>query len=306
MVKLNNHSVTPRHNRPGVDGVTYLEFFYIRNGQYADPYHVSSVHVFKDINKGDSSNWVDAVADSPTEGLIAASAQPSAKMIFTPSSSSRYGVDPVAYSTTNFNNDVSSASGIYRIKEGHYAVALKYGAIFSGTYLDANKTATASGVGAYWDMWAVKDTESSDPKLYINRFELFENNTFVVTEALLLTTKHKLVQKYINKTSTTRLQFQTSHTVNNRAVSQELKSMFNQSVVDNAAIRIIKIKDDRSTGVGYEEIVPWDSNVAINSDDTISYAWNTSGAEVGVYELQVSSSILDQNVLSDKFSLAVR
>ena len=89
MVKLNNHSVTPRHNRPGVDGVTYLEFFYIRNGQYTDPYHVSSVHIFEDTNKGDSSNWVDAVAGSPTEGLIAASAQPSAKMIFTPSGSGR-------------------------------------------------------------------------------------------------------------------------------------------------------------------------------------------------------------------------
>lgn len=306
MAKLNNYTVTPRHNRPGVDGTTYLEFFYIRNGQYTDPYHVSSVLVFKDTNSGDSSNWVDTEGGSITEGLIASADTSSAAMIFSPSSSDRYGADPGAYNLTNFGDTLTTTSGVFRVKEGHYAVALKYNANFSGEYLEGVQQASSLTSGAYWDMWAVQDTASSKAKLYINSFTLFEDNTFVVTEPLLLTTKHKLVQKYINKNSTTRLQIQTEHTVNNRSTPQELKSIFNQSVVDNAAIRIIKLKDDRSSGASYEEVVPWDSNVEINSNDTLSYNWNTTGEEMGMYELQVSSSILDQNVMSDKFNLAIR
>ena len=77
--------------------------------------------------------------------------------------------------------------------------------------------------------------------------------------------------------------------------------------MDSASVRIIRLKDDTSNGKGYTEVVPWTStDVNVNSDDTIIYNWNTSAMDVGVYELQTSSSFLGQTIMSDKFNLVVR
>ena len=97
------------------------------------------------------------------------------------------------------------------------------------------------------------------------------------------------------------------HTVNNTNITPEVKSIFNSTILNNAAIRISKLKDDTSTGTAYEETLAWTSTgVSVNSDDTIIYNWDTAGEEVGTYELQVSSTFLNQNIMGDKVNLIVR
>ena len=77
MVKLNSHSITPRHNRPGATGNTYLEFFYINNGAFSDPYEVSTVHIFVDDLNGDSSQYLTSA------GHVGVSGPASSLMLYT-------------------------------------------------------------------------------------------------------------------------------------------------------------------------------------------------------------------------------
>ena len=303
MVQLNGHNVTPRHNRPGVLGNTYLEFFFINNGAFAHPYEVCSVHIFADTTNGDSSELINSsgTLDSSTVSSLA-------KMEFT-NSATVLGTlpDSSGFDPTGFGDDVNTASAIYRIGdgEGHFAVALKPNALWAGG-ASAN---SASSTGKYFDIWTVVDVNGSDPRTYVHAFELFRDVIFSITEPLLVTTSHALVQKYVNKNSIVKLQIKSDHVVNNRNISEEIKNVFTQSVVNNAAVRIIKLKDDTSTGLPYDQIKNWGDTsgyVQIDSADTITYNWDTSGMETGMYELQVSSTVLDQTIMSDKFNLVVR
>ena len=64
-----------------------------------------------------------------------------------------------------------------------------------------------------------------------------------------------------------------------------------------------------TTGSPYTEIQAWTSTgVTVNSNDTILYTWDTASSDVttGTYEVQTSSTLLGQNVMSDKFTLVVR
>lgn len=83
------------------------------------------------------------------------------------------------------------------------------------------------------------------------------------------------------------------------------------SVIGNPAIRILKISDDTSQGLPYTLIKDWEDtapDIQVDSSDTITMNWNTSGSEIstGVYQFQVSSAVLDNVVMSDKFNLVVR
>ena len=318
MATVNTYPVILRHNRPGTFDKTVLEFYYVQNGALASPYEVCSVHIFPDNNNGDSSNWLDLSADSATYGLVPSSLDASAKAIFwcaaagvnnLPDGAAYYesNYTPNAAQGTNFAN--YSASGIHKLGQGRWGVVLEVGELWQwhrsdGTDISGNVTTSDSG--DYWDIWTVVDAFGSKPKTYIHKFELFRDSDFSVTEPLLVTTRHNLVQKYVNKNSTVQLQVTSDHTVNNHNVTEEIKNAFTQSVVGDAGIRIIKLKDDTSTGLPYSEVQAWSNDVRIDSDDTITFLWSTEELELGTYEVQVSSNILDQKVLSDKFNLVIR
>tara|TARA_R110001583_G_scaffold34637_1_gene115986 strand:+ start:7469 stop:8353 length:885 start_codon:yes stop_codon:yes gene_type:complete len=294
MAKFNNISVTPRFNRPSTVGKTLLEFNYIKGGDYVDPGLIVSVHIFKDINNGSADNWLDLHSGGSNYGLV----------------DPEHNDDIVAYFSDNGDEDAyqSGGSSIYKYGTGKFAVVLEEGMDWSlpgglvyGTYTNAV-------TGKYWDIWTVQDNIADGNLVtYIHSFELFEDSIITLTEPLMVTTRQKLVQKYVNKNSKIDLHITSEHTVNNTNITSSIKNIFNSTILNNAAIRIIKLKDDTSSGASYEEIVPWTSDgVNVNSDDTIIYNWNTEAREIGMYELQVSSTFLDQNILSDKFNLVVR
>ena len=309
MANLNGTPVNPRHNRPSVVGNTYLELFYIQNGTSVDPWEVCSVHIFKDSSNGDSSVWLDTSASSPTFGLVPSSNDSEADFIFIPSG----GADPgdAGFLPTNFDGTVGTASGIFKIDTGRFAVVLKDG-VSGGPYRGAASVfeSAASATGKYFDIWTVTDaTNSSKPRTLVHSFELFNDSTFSLTEPLLVETSFKLIQKYINKNSKTRIQILCDHIINNRNITEELKNIFRNSVITSAAIRIVKLKDSTSEGLPYTQILDWSDtsgSVHIDSEDTISYLFDATQLDTGNYELQVSSNVLDQTVSSDRFSLVVR
>jgi len=292
MATFNNIPVTPRFNRPSPTGKTLLEFQYLKGGVYTDPYEIVSVHIFQDTNLGDPSNWIDNVADSATYGLIEDSLQVSAVALFTTQVSS------TVYAPLR--------SEIYQSGVGKFGVVLEEGMAWTDAS-SVSRTFTDAPAAKYWDIWTVRDVVGGALTTYIHQFELFFDSIISLTEPLMVTTSQKLVQKYINKNSKTDLHITSSHTVTNSNITPEVKNIFNNTILNNAAIRIIKLKDDTSTGAPYEEVLAWTSTgVTVNSDDTIIYNWDTATQEVGTYELQVSSTFLDQNVMSDKFNLVVR
>ena len=292
MATFNNIPVTPRFNRPSPTGKTLLEFQYLKGGVYTDPNEIVSVHIFQDTNLGDSSNWLDLSANSIEYGLIASSLEVCAVAAFT-------GEAAESLYTPGSNNIFQRGVG-------------KYGVVLEGEmgWTDAEgttRTLTNAPAAKYWDIWTIRDVIGGALTTYIHQFELFFDSIISLTEPLMVTTTQRLVQKYINKNSKTDLHITSSHTVTNSNITSEVKNIFNNTILNNAAIRIIKLKDDTSTGTPYEEVVAWTSTgVVVNSDDTIIYNWDTATHAVGTYELQVSSTFLNQNVFSDKFNLVVR
>ena len=292
MATFNNIPVTLRFNRPSPTGKTLLEFQYLKGGVYTDPYEIVSVHIFQDINLEDSSNWLDLSANSPTYGLIADSLQVSALAKFEVSSLE--------------SNYAAGNNRIFKSEVGKYSVVLEEAMAWTDASSVA-RTFTNAPAAKYWDIWTVRDIVGGALTTYVHQFELFFDSIISLTEPLMVTTSQRLVQKYINKNSKTDLHITSSHTVTNSNITPEVKNIFNNTILNNAAIRIIKLKDDTSTGAPYEEVVAWTSTgVLVNSDDTIIYGWDTIARDVGIYELQVSSTFLDQNIMSDKFNLVVR
>lgn len=292
MATFNDIPVTLRFNRPSPTGKTLLEFQYLKGGVYTNPYEIVSVHVFQDTNLGDSSNWLDLSANSATYGLIADSLQVSALAKFQVSS------DESNYAAGN--------NRIFKRDTGKFGVVLEEGMSWTDAS-STSRTFTNAPAAKYWDIWTVRDIEDGALTTYVHQFELFFDSIISLTEPLMVTTTQRLVQKYINKNSKTDLHITSSHTVTNSNITPEVKNIFNNTILNNAAIRIIKLKDDTSTGAPYEEVLAWTSTgVTVNSDDTIIYGWDTLNQAVGTYELQVSSTFLDQNVMSDKFNLVVR
>ena len=292
MATFNSSSVTLRFNRPSPTGKTLLEFHYLKGGAYQDPYEVSSVHIFKDTNAGDSSNWLDSSATSDRYGLILSSLEVSAVALF------KVQAAESAY--------VAGSNKIFKSSTGKFGVVLEEG--MGWTDVNASsRTFTNAPAAKYWDVWTVRDISGGSFSTYIHSFELFEDSIISLTEPLMVTTSQRLVQKYINKNSKTDLHITSQHTVTNSNVTSEVKNIFNNTILNNAAIRIIKLKDDTSTGAPYDEVLSWTSTgVTVNSEDTIIYNWDTATQAVGTYELQVSSTFLNQNVMSDKFNLVVR
>ena len=88
-----------------------------------------------------------------------------------------------------------------------------------------------------------------------------------------------------------------------------IKNIFKDGVLDNAAIRIVKLNDDSSQGLPFTLIHDWDDtrfSIGTDSADTITYNWDTDPLPVGTYQVQASSMVFDNKVISDKFNVILR
>ena len=302
-MKLNGVTVVERHNRPGTLSRNVLRLDVLNSGAYQDFYEVSSVSLFlKSQNISPSS-----VLTSSTQ-LISDTAASTVKFRWT-------GVKDAS----SFNTDSSSASSIYKVGTGKYAVVLDGTQTVSST--DRSGTIienTASAVGEYIDVWTVKVRESDSYQVFINQVKLFPDSFVAITEPLLLKSRTTLIPNSIRLGETVKLKIATEVTVMNKNIDQSIKNTLSEGVIQDPEIRVLKHNEDsnlpsRVEVVGYDDTY---SLVEVTGDNTILFSFDTAvltngsitnlGAGTGTYSVEAKYTLVDETIISPMMYFTVR
>jgi len=322
-MKINTHTVVPRNNRPTVLGNTALELYYVKGGAYADPYQVCSVILVPDtvtsstyhktITNGDPERYLDYESSSTRYGNVASGVVSAVDMRWrnVVPETQEHVSDPrvTEFDPVNYGGDVNSASGIFKIGEGHFAVVLQPGGLYvSSDYLNGTEFAnsgtkeqSASGVGKYYDIWVIVDNAAASPKAYINKVSLFNDTIMAMAEPLSFTSKNQLVQKYVNVGSNVKLKVKTEISLMDKNIPLDIRSIFSDSVIQSAEIKIRKYDEN---GGGWSQLQDWSDVDFITSSDTMLYGYTFSN--VGRYDVQVKYTLMDETIYSDKWNLVCR
>ena len=300
---LNGFNIVDRNNRPGVLDRVGLRTFFVNDGMNQSPYSISSVSIFRLTDNSSPSTILG------TDGLISpALASSVIKMNFgTVQAVSAYSPG-------------TSASGIYQLATGQYMVVLDGTVNLSGVYEGNVISNTTSGTGDYIDVWTVKWLSNSPWEIFINKFTLFDDTLFTITEPLLLTTTHRLYPKRIKLGSKVDLKVVTEVQVSNKNITPEIKNIFKDSVITSAQMQILKINDDINlpSRVIVSSFTDTSSFVDVTSDNTVILNFDTNvlfshprlldatlGPITGTYMVQVKYNILNQTIISDHLVILI-
>lgn len=308
-MKLNGIKVVERHNHPGVLSRNVLRLNLFNNGQYYDPYAVSSVSLFyKKENVSPSS-----ILDSSSQ-LISDSAASSVKYRWFFSGNST-GWEPEA----NFTTGVVDASSVYRTGEGRFAVVLDGTQSVSSHDRNGDIIAnSASSTGKYIDVWTVKLTETSDWQVFINDVELFQDNILALTEPLLLRTKERLIPNIVRLGEVVDIKVPVEVTIMNRNIDQSVKNTLATGYIQDPKMLIKKHNDDSNlpawvTVSGYDDTA---SLVEVTADNTLLMNFDTAvltnggvsnlGNGTGTYSVEVKYTLFDETLISPMMYFTVR
>lgn len=334
---FNGITVIERGNHPTPTLPVKLDFDYVVGGNYTDPYQVCSVYIFPDTQFGAPDKYVNLSAGSPDYGLVSANSYNFKFNNYKRDTETGVlvGFDGFVSSMlveTDYVNDFTSASGIFRRDNGRFSVVLNPAGMWdpqaaeatflpgaSGVSSISETNApnlfpnTASGTGGYIDIWTVKSIAASKASIFVNTFKLNTNNTYAVTTPVEVTTTNKLVQRYVELGSKQKLTVHTFLTVDNEPIKQSLRNLMETgALIRNPKLKITKPGD----GVQFDStqvVKDWDGGqpVSFNNHDTISYLWDTGGGfgaayGKGVFNVQVKFNLLDEVIYSSKFKIIVR
>ena len=290
MASFNDFNVTPRSNRPSVENRTLLSHYQINGGSYQDPFLVSSVYVFPDVD-GSPDRYLDLNRDSSSFGQIWVEALSASVASFTTSPEGGY------YDESDYMPDLPTwssepaAHGIYKTAEGKYHIVQDGGLLNS-----------ASAVGAYWDMWTVIDFATSMPRVFAHKVNLYSDTVIGITEPLNVTLNTTLKTKYVTRGSIQNIKITNEFFVNNRNLADDIKSIFRDSIVTNAQIQMSVLSKDSV----YESLVPWTEVDDVLSDDTLIYKFNTDLMDrAGEVKIKLKFSALTETYVKS-FILVVR
>lgn len=306
-MQINNISVVERHNRPGVIQRVALRSFFVNDGQYQDPYEISSVSIFKLTSNTSPSTVLNA--DNLIDPTLASSV-----ILMNFANSSMLPAN-AAFNTSNYT---IGASGIYKLATGQYAVVLDGINGVSGVFNGAVVPNQASAATTYIDVWTVRMAANSKFAVYINEFKLNDDTLFSITEPLLLTATNKLRNKYVKLGSKIDLMISSEFNLGNKNIDSSVKNIFKDSVIVEPAIQIVKLNEDYTLPA--RVVVSSFSNTSattdVTADNTIIYNWDTNslythpsvlngtyGPLTGAYQIQVKYSLLNQVIYSDYLNL---
>jgi hypothetical protein len=317
-VQINNTVVVDRGNRPNVNQKVGLRTYFINDGAYIDPYEISGVSIFP-LNKTLTPKSVVGA-----DGIITAVPD----MQFGASGATRPvgAADSSSFDVSNYV-PATTASGIYRIKQGEYVVVLDGTLNLSGfdSYEGSTVGNSASSVGKYVDMWTVKLAQASDYQVFTNNFDLNEDTFFTFTEPLLLTTSNKLMNKHVRLGEKVDLKLSTETTIQNEDILHSVQNIFKDSVITSATVEIRKVNQDLHfdgpfTVSSFAESTATATNqpVTITQDNTIILNWDTTslknltsfqngtfGSLTGTYSVQAKYTLLNELIISPLFYLTV-
>lgn len=314
-MQINNIQVVDRNARPSVLSKVALRTFFVNNGEFIDPYAISSVSVYHaaanqspsgilEVSSGviSSGHYSDAVmvfgvstAINPSGSPDDTAAREAGTVVKTNGVvresfkereyTGQLGPNDATSEDTN-RSPASGVSGVYRINTGEYAVVLDGGISLSGLGHDgAVVTNSANTVGDYIDVWTVKLTENSEWNTYINSFKLFSDTLYTLTEPLLLRTTNKLINKRVTMGSKVDLKITTEMTVENKNIDQNIKNAMKDIGLQNITVEIEKINDtnghlpSRVRAKNHKTNPATFADPNITSDNTIVYTLDT--AELG-------------------------
>lgn len=296
---LNGYNVVERGNRPSVLSRVGLRSIFNSDGALQDPYSISSVSIFWLTDNTSPSTVLGS------DGLLDTSlASAVIKMNFGTVQ------DASAYTPG------STASGIYKLGTGQYEVVLDGTVSLSGNYNGNTVANTASGAGAYIDVWTVKWLANSPWEIFINEFSLNDDTLFVTTEPLLLTTSHKLFPKRVKMGSKIDLKVSTEVQVANKNITPEIKNIFKDSVITSAQMMITKLNEgdtdlpsvvvvsSYADSTNYVDVTS-DNTIILNFDTNVLYTHprlidGTLGPITGTYIVHVKYNILNQTIVSER------
>ena len=336
-MQLNTTTLVDRFNRPSVGGKVAVRTLFINNGEFIDPYDVSSCTIFaRNSNLTPSSIYTDGTT---TDGVITTAAEDVVLMNFAISGNPgtgnlpHDGVHPrvtsqylgwVSPSATNagggdsFSTDGyfphTQASGIYRTGVGDYVAVLDGDLSISGGYNNRyayNQGITvanaASAVQDYIDVWTVKLFQESEYQLFINTFNLYNDTFTTITEPLLLTTRNKLLNKKLRLGEKIQMKVTTDITIQNRSLSEEVKNILKDYAITSPTITINKVTDDSVNQAPWSNVVSG-TPATTTTDNTILYTYDTTAGSVtgaGTYFAIVSYSYLTEDFVSPPFYFTI-
>jgi len=312
-MKINDNPVTTRHERPTVLGPTALLLYFISDGQYADPYEISGVSIFKSSNNQFPSSVIT------NDGEISLAASGEVLMHF----SGAGRTNDTAFDPTNYN--VTYASGIYRLDVGKYAVVLSQPSVTpSGNFNLSGNTIIPNRVtstGDYIDVWTVRRVAGSDLDTLINEFTLTEDRFFGVTEPLLFRVATRLENNFLVLGSKVDLKFTNEFTLENANIDSSIVNLFKQSLVTNPMIEIYKKNQDRNLPARVEVsgYTATSGSMDTTSEDTVIFTLDTDalkthprlldgslGSMTGTYVARLKFTALNQVIVSNDMAFIIR
>lgn len=309
---INNYSVNTRHNRPTVSGRTALITYFFNDGQYIDPDAISSVTIFK----ASDNYYPSSVVGSNNQIKPDASSL----VLMNYSNSSSDTTDPV-FDASNYTAG-STASGIYRLRQGVYAVILDTN-VLSGVYNLSGSTLVENQVNLsqdYIDVWTIVPTAGSDLDTVINKFRLNYDTFFTTTEPLLFKVATRMTNRALVLGSKIDLKFTNEFTLENTNIDNSMINLFKDSLILNPSVEIYKENVDRNlpSRVTVSSFAQTSAVCDITSDNTIIFNWDTDdlkthpqliagllGSPTGTYSVRVKFDVLNQTFYSNIYSFTV-
>jgi len=314
-MQLNGTAVVDRHNRPTVIQKVALRAFFINDVENFDPTDISGVTIFQKASNFSPSTVLGS------DNLISSSVPSSIILMQFGASANDSGaaLDPESYNPA----DVSSLSGIYRVKKGEYICVLDGANDISGAYNFHGSSIvipnTASSVNDYIDCWTIKVGAGSDYQTFINDFHLYDDTFFTVTQPLLLATRNKLLNKHMTLSSIENLKVTTEITIQNKDIDQSVKNIFKDSAITSAMMQIEKVNEDSTTlpaTVVVSGFSDTSSIMDITSDNTMSFSFDTTklathprvadfGGLTGTYRAVVKYTLLNETIITPPYYFIV-
>jgi len=329
MTTFNDITVINRGNRPSPISPCKLDFIWIKDGSYQNPFQVCSVHVFPNTQFGSPNPYVNLTAGDANYGLVSSTAT---NYIFhnykrTGGTGARIGLDAnmSAMAAEGTYTGGNSASAIYKTSTGNFSVILQPGAEYFPMGADATNwlpvsANSASATGDYLDIWTLVDVEGSRAQIYVNSFKLNSASVMAITEPLMVSPTNKLIQRYVEVGSKEKLRVKTELVVDSKPISESLRNLLETgSLLSDPQMRIVKLNEspELTSRVMIQDFSDTAGSIQLDSHNMISYLWDTQsivpkytddslGSSRGVYEITVKYKILTETFYSPKFKLIVR
>lgn len=315
-MQLNNYKLSDRNNRPSVLSKVALECHFLNDGQYTDPFQISSVTIF---NK--SINFDPSKLLNPVTQLIDTSAV-SGSVLMNFSNSSVFPTN-VAFNASSYTGG-QTASGIFRTGVGKYAVVLDGTIDLSGVInldgMDEFIKNSASSTGEYIDIWTINMYEGSELQTVINNFSLSRGGLTTLTEPLMFKSTSKLVNNRVTLGSKVSLKIATEVTIENANISTSIKNLFHDTVITSGCLQIEKLNDagNLPARVVVSSFTDTINLVTITSDNVLLLTWDTSllsthpqliagnfGSIQGIYQIRAKYNIFNETIITDPMYLTL-